>query len=450
MANAFVQATSTTVNQSGTTGTLAYVSNVTIGNLLIVSWRYNGAGAAHLSNITSTRTTGNWTIVYDQSDGGATPIQGGWAFAFATSTGANTVTMNFNTSVVGIGISISEHSGPVALRASSAVAVTNETALLSNAATAVAGDLQIGVVTCGAVAIASTYTAGAGYTLRTTASNGGASLNAIESLLSSGGGSVTASFTSSENNAAIKATVGLGIFTSQFNITGNAGVAGATVSYSGTASGSTTADGSGNYTLSNLAVGSYTITPTKTAYSFSPVNSSQTITNADISGVNFVATQLTVATPTFSPVAGNYSGTQNVTVNDTDSGQAGFAMFYTTDGSTPTAGSTPYTSPISVPSSLTIKVLAKATGYLDSNIGSAAYTIGASSFYSQPDCRVAPFGPNQSRTVQGAVIYDVQTSSNSAIPGIDGRSAGAPVDSRVAAIIPTNSRTPGTYGPGNN
>jgi hypothetical protein len=68
--------------------------------------------------------------------------------------------------------------------------------------------------------------------------------------------------------------------------------------------------------------------------------------------------------------------------------------------------------------------------------------------YSVPDCRVPPAGPNSSRTVQGTKIYDVQTSSNPAIPPKDSRAAGAPVDSRVSPNIPQNSRTPGTFGPG--
>jgi hypothetical protein len=68
--------------------------------------------------------------------------------------------------------------------------------------------------------------------------------------------------------------------------------------------------------------------------------------------------------------------------------------------------------------------------------------------YSVPDCRVAPAGPNASRNVQGTSIYDVQTSSNHAIPPVDSRAAGAPVDCRVSPNIPQNSRTPGTYGPG--
>jgi hypothetical protein len=72
-----------------------------------------------------------------------------------------------------------------------------------------------------------------------------------------------------------------------FSITGSAGTAGATISWSGTASGSTTADGSGNYTISGLSNGSYTITPSKTGFTFSPTSSNQTVSGANITGVNF-------------------------------------------------------------------------------------------------------------------------------------------------------------------
>ena len=96
-------------------------------------------------------------------------------------------------------------------------------------------------------------------------------------------------------------------------------------------------------------------------------------------GALFAFTPTAVATPTFSPVAGTYTGTQTVTVSDTNSGLAGFAMYYTTDGSTPTTGSTLYSGPISVSTSQTLKVLAVATGYANSNVASAAYIIHASS-----------------------------------------------------------------------
>ena len=65
------------------------------------------------------------------------------------------------------------------------------------------------------------------------------------------------------------------------------------VSWSGSSSGSTTADGYGNFnTGENLySFGTYTITPSKAGYTFSPTSSVQTVSGADITGVNFTATQ---------------------------------------------------------------------------------------------------------------------------------------------------------------
>ena len=80
-----------------------------------------------------------------------------------------------------------------------------------------------------------------------------------------------------------------------------------------------------------------------------------------------------VAAPTMSPVAGPYFGTQNVTLT---SSTPGSTIRYTVDGSDPTASSTLYASPISVPVSTTIKAKAFASGFTESNISTAAYEIG--------------------------------------------------------------------------
>jgi hypothetical protein len=90
----------------------------------------------------------------------------------------------------------------------------------------------------------------------------------------------------------------------------------------------------------------------------------------------------TVATPTFSPVAGTYSSTQTVTISTTTPLAV---LCYTTDGSTPTeslnlcsGGTTStYSTPISVATTQTVKAIGTLAGSTDSLVGSAAYTISA-------------------------------------------------------------------------
>lgn len=89
------------------------------------------------------------------------------------------------------------------------------------------------------------------------------------------------------------------------SISGNAGVSDTTVSYSGASSGSVIADSSGNYTITGLGDGSYTITPSKTGWVFTPAILNETVSAADISGANFVAT----STGTFI-VSGRVKGTR--------------------------------------------------------------------------------------------------------------------------------------------
>jgi hypothetical protein len=96
-----------------------------------------------------------------------------------------------------------------------------------------------------------------------------------------------------------------------------AGGAGATVRLSGAGSTTVTADSSGNYTYSNVANGSYTVTPSKTGYTFNPVNASVTVNGANITGVNFTAT----AVPTFS-ISGTITGGSGATVTLSGAGSA--------------------------------------------------------------------------------------------------------------------------------
>jgi hypothetical protein len=74
-----------------------------------------------------------------------------------------------------------------------------------------------------------------------------------------------------------------------FSISGNVGTAGATINYSGPSSGSVVADGSGNYTISGLSPGTYTITPSKSGFTFSPLSAGEGSGGSNITGVNFTA-----------------------------------------------------------------------------------------------------------------------------------------------------------------
>lgn len=77
------------------------------------------------------------------------------------------------------------------------------------------------------------------------------------------------------------------------------------------------------------------------------------------------------AAPSFWPMAGTYSPTQ-ITLSDTT---AASTIHYTTDGSTPTASSTPYTGPVTVSATTTVKAIATASGFSASAVASATYTV---------------------------------------------------------------------------
>jgi len=81
------------------------------------------------------------------------------------------------------------------------------------------------------------------------------------------------------------------------------------------------------------------------------------------------------AAPTFSPLYGNFSTDQSVTIA---SATTGATIYYTTDGTDPTTASATYGGPIPVAgdgTSVTLKALAAASGMSDSAVTHAYYTI---------------------------------------------------------------------------
>jgi hypothetical protein len=162
-----------------------------------------------------------------------------------------------------------------------------------------------------------------------------------------------------------------GTYASAQTVTISDTTAGATIYY--TTDGSTPTTASTKYTAAIAVSASQTVKAIATATGFA---------NSAVGSAAYVI-QSAAATPTFSPAAGTYASAQTVTISDTT---AGATIYYTTDGSTPTTSSTKYTAAISVATTTTIKALAAATGFNNSAVASATYTI-------QPPAATPTFSP---------------------------------------------------------
>jgi trimeric autotransporter adhesin len=82
---------------------------------------------------------------------------------------------------------------------------------------------------------------------------------------------------------------------------GGAPLPGVSINLTGAATKNTTTDSNGNYTLTGLFNGAYTITPSKTSYNFSPTNLNINVNGANIAGLNFTASGPPVKATLVSP-----------------------------------------------------------------------------------------------------------------------------------------------------
>jgi hypothetical protein len=154
-----------------------------------------------------------------------------------------------------------------------------------------------------------------------------------------------------------------------------------------------------------------------TTLTFTPIsvgNNGATLTATDslknngaalVSGVGTPAPP--AGSPTFSVAAGTYTTIQTVTISDTTTGAA---IYYTTNGSTPTTSSTLYSGPITVGASETITAIATATGYAPSPVASVVYTINlppaaTPTFSVAAGTYTTPQTVTISDTTTGATIY---------------------------------------------
>ena len=152
-------------------------------------------------------------------------------------------------------------------------------------------------------------------------------------------------------------SVAAGTYTGSQSVTLSCTTTGATIHY--------TTDGTTPTSSSPTYSSAITVDVTQT---IKAIAIKDDMTNSDVAQAAYT---IKCATPTFSPAAGTYGAVQSVSISTT----YGTNIYYTTDGTTPTTSSTPYTSAISVSSTQTIKAIASKSGCSDSDEGSAAYTI---------------------------------------------------------------------------
>ena len=135
---------------------------------------------------------------------------------------------------------------------------------------------------------------------------------------------------------------------------------GATMHY--TTDGSTPTSASATYT------GPISITQTTTLKAIATASG---MFDSDVSSATFT---LQAAAPAFDPPSGSYRHPQRVSISDASPGTT---IYYTTDGTTPTTASPQYDGPFMVFGTTTIKAIAVAAGWSQSEVADSAYTITA-------------------------------------------------------------------------
>ncbi len=186
-----------------------------------------------------------------------------------------------------------------------------------------------------------------------------------------------------------------GTYTSSQSVTLSCATPGATIHYT---TDGTTPDGSSPTYSSAIAVASTT--------TIKAIAVKDGLVNSPVASATYT---IQCATPTFSVAAGTYTSSQTVTISTT----YGTSIYYTTNGSEPTTGSTLYNGAITVSTTQTVKAIAVKDGCTNSAVGSAAYTIQCATPTFSP--AAGTYNANQSVTLSttyGAKIYYTTDGTN--------------------------------------
>jgi LysM repeat protein len=185
-----------------------------------------------------------------------------------------------------------------------------------------------------------------------------------------------------------------GTYTTSQSVTISDATAGTTIYY--TTNGTTPTTSSTKYT------GAITVSATETLEAIAVESG---YSNSPVATAAYSIASV-VSAPTFSPAPGTYTSQQSVTINDAT---AGTTIYYTTNGSTPTTSSTKYMGAITVSATETLEAIAVESGYTNSPVATAAYSIAsvvsAPTFSPAPGTYTSPQSVTISDTTAGATIY---------------------------------------------
>ncbi len=386
---AFVQANSCT-QKSATTVACTFTATVAKGDLLVANAVPMNTSASSFTLSVSDNKNGAWTKAAQCFSAYAGQAD---VFYFANSAaGTITVTTTSSTSTGLFEIAIAEYSGIATSspldQGGTCSAIANSTAVTAPSLTTTnASDLVLSLLalsgTAGTVTVASPYTlrnnaaaAFADHIVSTTGTYAGA---AFKWTYENVAFAVAVAFKASGSNpsptvATPTASPAAGTYSSAQTITLSDSSSGAVICY--TTDGSTpTATTPGTCTHGTKYSAAFNVSSTTTVNAIATLSGDNN--SALLTSVYTISSS--VATPTASPGAGNFTSAQTVTLSDSTSGAA---ICYTTDGSTPTATTpgtcshgTKYSAPFTVSETATVTALGTLSGHTNSSLLTNVYTI---------------------------------------------------------------------------
>lgn len=124
-------------------------------------------------------------------------------------------------------------------------------------------------------------------------------------------------------------------------------------------------------------------------------------------------------TPVITPNGGEVEANSTATIT----AESGAAIYYTTDGSDPTASSTLYESPITITAAVTIKAIAVVEGKQNSAVASAAFTIAGSGGGDEPPTTTSTIADIKAAFAQDGSLSFNGTIANVIVTYVNGKNA---------------------------